>query len=240
MEQAVVNREQQAAARVPGPGALLADVINSRYSCRGFRSDVIAREDIEQILQLAQRAPSWYNSQGWMVHLTSGAGTARFSRALLEAVASLEENTDFETPRGYTGVRLDRRRAAGFALYDAVGIERRDREGRARQALANYEFFGAPHVALLTVHEELGPYALVDAGSYIASFCYAAQALGVATIVQAAIGLYACTVRDVLDIPAEERIVCAISFGRPDDEHPANGFRTDRADVGQVVRWVDR
>jgi nitroreductase len=240
VEQVVASREQPAAAQVSGSSALLVNVINSRYSCRGFRGDVIAREDIEQILQLAQRAPSWCNAQGWKVHLTSGAGTARFSEALLGAAVSLEENPDFETPREYTGVRLDRRRAAGFALYNAVGIERQDRDGRVRQALANYEFFGAPHVALLTVHEELGPYALVDVGSYIASFCYAAQAFGVATVVQAAIGLYATTVRKALDIPEEERIVCAISFGRPEDEHPANGFRTDRADVEQVVRWVDR
>ena len=38
----------------------------------------------------------------------------------------------------------------------------------------------------------------------------------------------------------ERRIVCAISFGYEDAEHPANAFRTSRAEPDEVVTWWER
>jgi hypothetical protein len=46
--------------------------------------------------------------------------------------------------------------------------------------------------------------------------------------------------RDFFDIPEGRNVVCAISFGYPDTEHPANGFRTTRADQDAVVGWVSQ
>jgi hypothetical protein len=34
-------------------------------------------------------------------------------------------------------------------------------------------------------------------------------------------------------------VVCGISFGYEDPAHPANGFRTSRATVGEAARWVE-
>ena len=47
-------------------------------------------------------------------------------------------------PERYDGVYGDRRRASGYGLYTALGIERSDQEARLRQMLENYRFFGAP------------------------------------------------------------------------------------------------
>ncbi|WP_429861139.1 hypothetical protein [Achromobacter ruhlandii] len=35
------------------------------------------------------------------------------------------------------------------------------------------------------------------------------------------------------------RVVCAISFGYADTAHPANSYRTSRADLDAAVRWID-
>ncbi|MFJ9543932.1 nitroreductase [Streptomyces sp. NPDC101225] len=219
--------------------ASVCDVINQRYSCRAFQPDELPREQIERILGVAQQTPSWCNSQGWKIRVTSREGIERLRTAMLRAAESDEQSADFTPPREYTGPRLERRRAAGFALYQALDITREDRLGRDRQMLENYRFFGAPHVAVLTIHEELGAYALVDVGAYIATFCYVAQAAGAATIVQAAPAMYSDALREVLQIPAEQRIVCTISLGYADKQHPANGFRTGRADLKHVVEWID-
>ena len=42
---------------------------------------------------------------------------------------------------------------------------------------------------------------------------------------------------DVQVRDADGKVLCAISFGYPDSGHPANGFRTARADVADIVRW---
>ncbi|MFJ9543959.1 nitroreductase [Streptomyces sp. NPDC101225] len=216
------------------------EIVTGRYSCRGFQPDQLPDDQVEYVLRAAQRTPSWYNAQAWEVHIVRGEAKDRLSEALLAAAdPGGEPSSDFPLPTTYTGPRRDRRRAAGFGLYNAVGIARDDFEGRERQARENFTFFGAGQVAIVTLHEELGPYALADVGAYAATFCYAAQALGIGTIIQGAIGVYAGAVRKALDIPVEQRIVCGISFGRPDPSHPANGFRTERAELSEFVRWRD-
>ncbi|MEX0310395.1 MAG: nitroreductase family protein, partial [Tateyamaria sp.] len=74
-------------------------------------------------------------------------------------------------------------------------------------------------------------------GGFVPAFCLAAQALGVATIPQAAIAAQAPFVRTHFDIADDRQILCAISFGYADPDHPANGFRTDRASIADVVKW---
>lgn len=45
-------------------------------------------------------------------------------------------------------------------------------------------------------------------------------------------------VRRHFNLPPPQRGVCGISFGYPDTEHPANGFRTARAALEDVVTWA--
>jgi nitroreductase len=98
--------------------------------------------------------------------------------------------------------------------------------------------FDAPHVAIVTVPVELGPYALVDVGGFISSFLLAAYAHGIATTPQAALARHAHFVREYFDIPDAQQMVCGISFGYAEVEHPVNQFRTARAGVDDLVRFA--
>lgn len=217
----------------------LTQILTARHSCRAFRPDPVAPELIAQIVQAAQRVPTWCNAQPWQAIVTSPARTARLSQALLAAVESEAPAPDLDWPRQYTGPYQDRRRTCGFQLYDAVGIPREDRAARHEQMLQNYRFFGAPHVAVITSEADLGPYGAMDCGGFVAAFTLAAQALGLASIAQAAIAPYAATIRRELDIPAHRLVLCGIAFGHGDPDHPANGFRTDRAALADVLIRAD-
>lgn len=222
------------------PTLAIDQLLHARWSCRGFLPQPVPRATIDRILELAQRTASWCNTQPWQVVVTSGAGTERFREALGAHVASHPEiEPDFPFPREYPGVYRERRRECGFQLYESVGIKRGDREASARQGAENFRFFGAPHVAIITTPEALGVYGAVDCGAYVSNFMLAAQSLGVATIAQAALAGYSPFIRAHFGIPQDQRIVCGISFGYADLEHPANGFRTTRAPIGDVVRWVE-
>lgn len=213
----------------------LESILGSRFSCRGFRPDPIDDETLRRLFALAQRTASWCNSQAWQVHLLGGPAVAALSERLLARVPAGPETPDIAGPARYEGVYQDRRRACGMALYDAVGVAREDREGRLFQMLENFRFFGAPHVAVITTPKALGTYGVMDCGGYVANLLNAAQALGVDAIAQAAIAMYADVVRDELDVPEDRDIVCAVSFGHADPDHPANAFRTEREQVGNVV-----
>lgn len=217
----------------------LETILDDRYSCRGFTPEPVPEETIERILQMSQRTASWCNSQAWEVDLVSGPATAAFGKSLTNFVTGAEMRSDLPAPERYDGVYGDRRRASGFGLYNALGIERTDHEARSQQMLENFRFFGAPHVAIITSDAGLGTYGAVDCGGYVATFLTAAASLGVATCAQAALALYSDGVREHLALPEDRLVVCGIAFGYADDEHPANSFRTERADLTDVVRRHD-
>lgn len=226
----------QSAAR---PDAALEDWLHARHSCRAFLPDAVPRAVIERILLLAQRTASWCNCQPWQVALVSGDGARRLSQALLQRAEQSGFSPDFPFPREYQGDYLARRRESGFQLYGAVGVARGDREAYRRQELRNFQLFDAPHVAVITTDEALGEYGAIDCGGYVANFLLAAQANGVATVAQASLAMYPEVLRDTLGLPADRRVVCAISFGYADTSHPANSYRTSRADLASTVRWID-
>ncbi len=224
----------------PAPIEVLEDLMASRFSCRAFKPDPVPRAAIERVLTAAQKTASWCNSQPWQLAITSGAATAKF-RDLMYAVASSGQPTtgDFPFPREYRGVYLERRRESGFQLYNSLGIPRGDKAGYAKQALENFNFFGAPHVAIVHTDEALGVYGAIDCGGYVTSFMLAAQALGIATVPQAALAFHSEVVRRHFGLGDDRRVVCGISFGYPDRAHKANSYRTNRASIADTVKFVE-
>jgi nitroreductase len=212
-----------------------------RFSCRAFRSDPVPRPTIERILALAQRTPSWCNSQPWQVIVTSGEATETFREALYRHAkeTNAQGHPDFAFPREYRHAYLARRRESGFQLYDALGIRRGDRDAYLAQVLENFRLFGAPHVAMITTDEALGTYGAVDCGAYVGNFILAAEANGVATIPQAALATYPDFVRSHFGLAADRLVVCGISFGYVDAAHAANSYRTSRAPLSDAVSWKD-
>lgn len=222
------------------PISILEDLMAARFSCRSFRSEPVARATIERILTAAQKTASWCNSQPWRIEITSGGATESFRKLMYEAASSgRPPSGDFAFPREYRGVYLERRRESGFQLYSALGIPRGDKAGYAMQALENYNFFGAPHVAIIHSDEALGTYGAIDCGGYVTNFMLAAQALGVATVPQAALAFHSDVVRTYFGLGDDRKVVCGISFGYPDPGHKANSYRTSRASIAETVRFKD-
>ncbi|MET0931442.1 MAG: nitroreductase [Aeromicrobium sp.] len=216
--------------------------LTNRRSCRGYLPDEVSRDVIEQVLSAAQHTASWCNTQPWQVHIVSGEARDALSKAAVENVIATfgqPAPSDFPFPGSYTGVYNDRRKNVGWQLYEAVGVVKGDRDGSAMQMLRNFEFFGAPHVAIITTDADLGVYGAIDCGLYVNSFMLAAEALGLGTCAQAAIGQVAPAVREFLDLPDDRRVVCGISFGHPDPEHPTAQFMSRRAPITDVVTYVD-
>lgn len=214
-------------------------LLAARYSCRAFRPEPVPRETIARILNAAQKTASWCNSQPWQVAVFSGEATQRFAEALSKAASGGGHASDFPFPREYRGKYLERRRESGFQLYNALGIARGDKAAYHKQMLENFRFFGAPHVAIVTTDEALGVYGAVDCGAYVGNFMLAAQALGVATVPQAALAGYSEVVRAHLGVGDDRRMVCGISFGYADEAHPANSYRTSRVPLAAAATFID-
>ena len=218
--------------------AVLSQVLEARYSCRGYRPEPVPRATIDTILSLAQRTASWCNSQAWQICIASEQATQRLRAEMLDYVRNHEVHPDFAWPT-YQGVYQERRRECGLQLYGATGVTRGDREAADRQRLENFRFFGAPHVALVTTDASLGVYGAIDCGAYVSNFMTAARAMGVASIAQAALASFPEFWRERFELTPDRKLVCGISFGYEDPDHPANSFRTSRAPIAQAARWIE-
>jgi nitroreductase len=217
----------------------LEELLTSRFSCRGFTPEPVPRATIERLLNAAQKTASWCNSQPWQVVITEGAATQAFRELMIATASSGRANHgDFPFPREYRGVYMERRRESGFQLYNTLGIAKGDKAAYAKQAMENFNLFGAPHVAIIHTDEALGVYGAVDCGGYVTSFMLAAQALGLATVPQAALAFHADVVRKHFGLGDDRKIVCGISFGYADRAHKANSYRTSRASLGEVATFV--
>lgn len=219
--------------------ATLRRTVETRYSCRGFLPEKVEKDVIREIVTTAGRAPSWCNAQPWQVTITHGSETDRFRAALLAHATSNAPAPDLPWPAGYPGATGARRRTCGYQLYGALGIAREDYTARQDQHLENYRLFGAPHVAIISSEAELGAYGALDCGGFVTAFTLAATAKGLGSIAQASIAAYPQFIRQHFDLPDTRLILCAISFGYPDPDHPANSFRTERADLSEICEFRD-
>ena len=241
-----VVRSEVGDPQMPPDAEALARLMAARYSCRGFRPDPVPHAVIEQMLLIAQFSASWCNSQPWQIIVTEGAGTERFRKTLYDhAVADHAENggiprlqPDFPFPEAYRGIYKTRQREVGWQLYESVGVAYGDRAASGKQALENFRFFGAPHALVITSERDLGIYGAIDCGLYMGSILLAAESLGLGIIPQAALATYAPLMHEYFDIPESRMVVMGASFGFANGAHPANSFRSRRAELGEAIHWV--
>lgn len=171
--------------------------------------------------------------------MLSGAALDRVRDGLTETAAASAPSHDVPFPSAYEGVYGERRRDCGEALHDALGIERGDREARAAQTMRNFAMFGAPHVAVISSPVSLGAYGIMDCGAYVATLMTAATGFGLASIAQAAPANFSAYMRAAVGLADDRLFLCTVSFGHADHDHPANRFRTRRAEIDEVVEFID-
>lgn len=214
------------------------DAIAKRYSARAFRPEPVPRERLERVFAAAQRAPSWCNIQPWRVVVTAPPLTDRLRERLLAATSSEAAEPDFSFPMEYPEPYLGHRRACGGALYQAMGIQRGDGEGRKRAWLRNYELFGAPHAAIVAMDRRWALYAAIDVGVWLGTLLVALTAEGLSACAQASLAAYPAALRELLPIRPEEGVLFGMSIGVEDGADPVNQFRTDRAPLDANVQFV--
>ena len=218
----------------------LEDLLAQRRSVRAYLPTPVPRGVVAAILTAARQAPSGANLQpGAFVALT-GAPLARLRATLAEAVAAdrpqVSEYSYFPDPM--PAALKARQRAAGFGLYAAIGVDRRDIAGRRAQFARNYAFFDAPVGIVVTIDRDMGKGCWMDLGMALMALFLAAEARGLATTGIGALASYGDLVHAALELPADQLVVCGIALGHADPDAPVNGFRTSRAALEDYARFA--
>lgn len=217
--------------------------ITTRRSIRAFLATPVAREDIEQILQVAARAPSGTNTQPWKVYVLTGASKQRLSQQILAAhndpeVACQHKQEYAYYPSKWVSPFIDRRRKVGWDLYALLGLTRENKEGISAQHGRNYQFFDAPVGFIFTIERVMEQGSWLDYGMFLQNIMVAARGRGLDTCAQAAFTQYHRIIADVLQLPASETVVCGMALGFADHSQIENSLLTEREAVSGFVKFL--
>ncbi len=195
------------------------------------------RDVLTEVLTLAQRAPSNCNAQPWHVYVVAGARCAEL-RTKLTTLASSGQPPASTTPP-FDGECRKRQVACAIELYRAMGVARQDVAGRNAAALRNFEFFDAPHVALLYMDRKFGVEVAVDIGAYLQTLLLAFESRGIASCAQASLRAYEGAIAEELGVAQNLQLLCGVSFGYALGDAAVNAVRQARSPMEQSVRFVE-
>ncbi|MGE4295599.1 MAG: nitroreductase [Campylobacterales bacterium] len=211
------------------------EAIQKRQSIRAYLKKPVEETLLNQLLETAKLSPSSVNSQPWRLAVVQGESLSKLTADLIAASPQEPRHEVPYYPERWFEPFLSRRRACGLALYGALQIQRRDIERQKEARLNNFRFFGAPVGVILFTHKNLAPGSLVDAGMLWQTLMLAATEAGLGTCALGSLAEYPDVVRASLSIDDEWKVIGGMALGWPDMQHPANGFRTEREPLENLV-----
>jgi nitroreductase len=218
----------------------LTEALAQRRSIRAYQQKTVDPEVIREIFTQAQQAPSNCNSQPWHVSVVSGEARDRLETALIERVSHGQKPVSAFKPYdiGFVGDFKERQVSCAVELWNAVGIKREDREARTELFLDNWRFFGAPHVAFISMPLNMGEGNALDVGIYLQTLMLLMTDHGLGCCPQGALALFPEPVFEIAQVPENYGLLCGVSFGYADMDADKNKLKMPRLDVDESVIFI--
>ncbi len=217
------------------------EVITGRRSTRGYKPDPVPQELIEEILALAMRAPSSMNTQPWNFYVITGEPLDRIRAGNTERmVAGVPQSREFRTGQPFAGVHRERQIGVAKQLFEAMGIERDNKEKRQDWVLRGFRQFDAPVCVIITYDKELADSddTAFDCGAVATALVNAAWSRGLGCVINSQGIMQSPVVREHAGIADDQVIMKAIALGFPDDSFPANAVVSHRKSVEEATTFV--
>jgi len=213
------------------------EAIRQRKSIRAFKPDPVPRELLRKIIEDALRAPSWANTQPWEFVVVTGKKLKDIQNGFLERgeqEPASEVARPYEFPEPYLS-RIQALSPKGFTPT---------RESMEARRIQNYKNYGAPAMIYLLVDRSMhfqskgiNVWSLYDSGSIVQNIMLLATNYGLGTVAQAQSVIYPDIIRKFVPIHESKLIALGVAIGYPDWDNPANGMRTQREPLDEVVTW---
>ena len=217
------------------------EAVKKRKSIRGYKPDPVSKQTLEQLLELAVRAPSAMNTQPWEFTVLTGDVLENVRRSNVDLLRSGVPPNPEHVVTAWPKESIYRERQVDLAkqLFRLMDIPREDKEKRAKWLERGFRYFDAPAAIILSTDRclsESGP--LLDIGAAIQTICLAALHYGLGTCVEDQGTMYPEVLRKYGHIPESKRILAAIAIGYPDWDFPANKVETARESIKNVSTWL--
>jgi nitroreductase len=219
----------------------LDQAMQGRRSIRGFTKDPVSRELLENIIVLANRAPSSMNTQPWHFHVLTGAPLEEVrkgnSTRMLEGVPPVRE---ISAHAAYAGVHRERQIEIAVQLFEAMGIERDDKARRQDWVMRGFRQFDAPVSVVVCLDKSLVDDTIghFDVGAATYGLVLAAWSKGLGAVINGQGIMQSPVVREHAQIPEDQVIMTCVALGWPDEGFDANGVVSRRRSTENAARFV--
>jgi nitroreductase len=217
------------------------EVVMGRRSIRGYLPDPVPKSLIKEVLEMTIRAPSSLNTQPWNFYVVSGEPLDRIREGNTERnLAGVPDSREFRGHGAYEGAHRERQIGIAVQLFEAMGIERYDKEARQEWVLRGFRQFDAPVSIVVTydrsIHGgDIGPF---DCGAVSNALVNAAWSRGLGCVVNSQGIMQSPVVREQAGIPDDQVIMICVAMGFPDDSFPANAVVSQRKSVQDAAVFV--
>lgn len=211
-------------------------VLNDRHSVRDFKETPIKIDLIKEIVQEAQKAPSWVNSQPWKVYATTGKTLENIKQAYL----------DKDAQKGYPDFPVMHREdwseeaQANMKQWRHEIVHHFDDFDQAHEKMsfASSHLYSTPAMLFITIPKNSSKWSIFDAGAFSQTLMLAAQNKGLDTIPNYTSVRFPDVVRKFTDIPDDETLVVGIAIGYAQDS-TINTYRSKRVPVDDILKIKD-
>ena len=217
------------------------DVIQTRRSIRGFLDKPVPKALIREILSLAMRAPTSYNTQPWNFYVVTGDALDRIRAGNVERnLAGVPHSREFRVGPDYAGAHRERQIGVAKQLFGAMGIERDDKARRQEWVLRGFRQFDAPVSIVITYDRSIhgSDVAPFDCGGVVNCLVNAAWARGLGCVINSQGIMQSPVVRAEAGIAEDQVIQTCVAMGWPDDSFPANAVVSARKSVDEAAVFV--
>jgi nitroreductase len=217
------------------------DVVMGRRSIRGYQQKLVPKQLIEEILELAMRAPSSMNTQPWNFTVLTGAQLDKIRAGNTERnLAGVPHSREFRIGKAFAGQHRERQVGVAKQLFAAMGIAREDAEARQDWVLRGFRQFDAPVCVIITYDRELADSddTAFDCGAVTTALVNAAWSRGLGAVINSQGIMQSPVVREHAGIAEDQVIMKAVAIGWPDDTFPANAVVSERKSVADAARFI--
>ena len=217
------------------------DVVRGRRSIRGYKPDPVPKALVREVIEMAMRAPSSFNTQPWNFYVVSGEPLDRIRAGNTERIlAGVPESREFRSHGAYAGIHRDRQIEVAKQLFGAMGIARDDKDGRQDWVLRGFRQFDAPVSIVVTYDRSIfgGDYGPFDCGGVANAIVNAAWSRGLGCVINSQGIMQSPVVREHAKIPEDQVIMTCIAMGYPDESFPANAVVSLRKPVDEAAVFI--
>lgn len=219
----------------------LDQALSERRSIRGFTDAPVSQKILEEVIELANRAPSSMNTQPWHLHVLTGEPLERVRTGNTERMlGGVTPTRDIEDYAAYEGEHRKRQIEIAVQLFEAMDIERHDAERRQDWVMRGFRQFDAPVSIVVCFDRSLlnNTIAHFDTGAMTYGLVLAAWARGLGAVINGQGIMQSPVVREVAEIPDDQVILTCVALGWPDEGFVANSVVSRRRPVSNTTKFL--